>query len=351
MSLGLIDGAEHRIPSPPLLAPSSFAPVYVTPGRYGSGVTYQMSVFACQAMRWTVPAVVADPEIWWGMAFRPNRSDGAVGGTEPLMVVFGDGVGATHLTVYANAAGALSLYRGTSAGTLLGTTSNGQVANNTWVYLELYAHVDNLGAYELRVNGVNVLSASGVDTRNGGTSPNVTTIGSTYVHNPGILASAQPQIDDLYLMTGDGAGGSGFQSEIIIERIAPSAAGNYTQLTPSAGSNWQNVDEVPFSSSDYNGSPTPGQKDTYAYTNLVSTTGTIVGTVLHTATMKNNAGFITGRRVIRIGGSDYNGADYPSFSATMVPHSEVLEVSPATAAAWTISEVNGTEAGFEVRSI
>lgn len=350
MSLGFIDGAEHRIPTPPLMVGAGgtthvFANSAPT-ARYGGG-TYYYAVPSGGKLRWLVPTASLDPEVWCGFAFYQDVT--LAGTSQPMWIIQGDGVATTHLSLHVNSDGSVSLYRGTSAGTLLGSSAASVLNLATWAYVEMRALIDDtVGAYEIRVDGVNVLSGSGADTRNGGTSPNVTVIGGARTTDsaPNVL------YDDIYCVTGDGTGSSGFQSEIVVEGIIPSGNGNYSQLVGQDGdstNNYLNVDEVPFSSTDYNGSTTTGNKDTYAYSNLTATSGTILGSVLHFAAFKNAAGFIKGRRVIRISATDYNGSDTPVLSGTMRYFSEVLPTSPATAAAWTISEVNGLEAGFEVR--
>ena len=347
MSLALLDGAEHRIsPRPPFFDNTSAEALYASPGRYSAG-SYFYDTVSGTTTRWKIPTASLSPEVWIGLAF---KEAGLVFSdlSQPIIACFGDGTATQHVSAYLNADGSIALWRGTTTGTLLGTTATGLIVGTIWNYLELRALInDSTGAYELRINGVNVLSASGVDTRNGGTSPNVTVFGG------GRSGGNGRQYDDLYCTTGDGVGTSGFQNEISIERVSPSGNGNYSQLVGQDGNsvdNYLNVDELPFSATDYNGSATVGQKDTYAMSNLIAVSGSILGTVLHMGVMKNNAGFIRGRRVIRIAATDYNGADLPSLSASMVPYSELIEKSPATAVSWTISEVNGMEAGFEVRT-
>lgn len=345
MTVAILDGAEHQIPFPPLLDISSSTPVYASNGRYGGTSTTTYTIAGDQYQTWRVPAAVDDPEVWVGVAVLHNTPISSAS-NRPVLILWGDGVTTQHLTIYALTDGSLKLYRGDSSGTLLGTTATGIITVATWYYLELHAIIDDTtGEYEIRVDGVNVLSATGVDTRNGGTNPEVTCV------TVGRASTDRSYYDDLYIITGDGTGVSGFQNEITIEQIKPNGAGNYTQLTPTgSATNWQNVDDIPFSTTDYNSSPTAGTKDTYAYSNLTATTGTILGSVIHFAANKNLAGFKKGRRLIRISSTDYAGADTPSLSATVRYFSEVLPESVATAAAWTISEVNGLEAGFEVRS-
>lgn len=341
MTVAILDGAEHQLPAPSLFdVTSTLPPTYAADGRYG-GTTY---LNIGHVYRWRVPAAVTDTEVWFGAALKHNTPIAAASGA--ACTLMGDGTTVTHLSIGANADGSLSIWRGTTSGTLLGTSATGLVSVGVWYYLEVHAIIDDtVGAYEVRVDGVNVLSATGVDTRNGGTDPKITVFGV------GRQSTDRTWYDDIYFITGDGVGVSGFQSEITIEGIRPNGVGNYTQLTPTgSATNWQNVDDIPFSTSDYNSSPTAGQKDTYAYSNLTATTGTILGSVIHFAAHKNLAGFKKARRLIRISSTDYAGADTPSLSASVRYFSEVLPTSPATAAAWTISEVNGLEAGFEVRS-
>lgn len=341
MTVAILDGAEHQLPLPALFDITGTTPTYQSNGRY-TGTTY--ANFG-QTYRWRIPAAVDDVENWVGVAVMHNTGNPISPSSGALCTLYGDGVTTTHLSLYANADGSLSLYRGTSAGTLLGTSATGLVSVGVWYYCELYSVIDDTtGAYEVRIDGVNVLSGSGVDTRNGGTNPEITVFGL------GRQSSDRTFYDDIYFITGDGVGVSGFQGEITIEGIRPNGAGNYTQLTPTgSATNWQNVDDIPFSTTDYNSSATTGQKDTYAMSNLTATTGTILGSVIHFAANKNLAGFKKGRRIIRISGTDYNGADTPSLSASVRYFSEVLPTSPATATAWTISEVNAVEAGVEVR--
>lgn len=315
-------------------------PVYLNSGRYGGWVYRTENPYT-----WNIPSASQDPEVWCGGAIFMLVN----GGSNHVLKIFSDGTVTTQLTVTISTSGRFSVYRGTPAGTLLASSTTGLTLVNTWYYLEFHCLIDDtVGAFELRLDGVNVVSGSGVDTRNGGTSPNVSAIEWSRPSTSSFM-----YLDDLYVTTGDGVGVSGFQDEITIEGIVPNGNGNYSQLVGQDGdstNNYLNVDERPFSAADYNGSPTAGQKDTYAYSNLTATTGNILGSVIHFGAMKNLAGFIKGRRVIRISATDYAGADTPSLSATMRYFSELLPTSPATAVAWTIAEVNGLEAGFEVRS-
>jgi hypothetical protein len=133
-----------------------------------------------------------------------------------------------------------------------------------------------------------------------------------------------------------------------VELLLPSGAGAETQWTPSAGSNYQNVDENPENGdTDYNKSNTVGQVDTYAMANLVSVAGLIYGVQYLEYARKDNAGTRTIAPVARIGGADYLGSNV-NLSDSYAYTREIKELSPATAAAWTISEINAMEFGVKV---
>ena len=110
-------------------------------------------------------------------------------------------------------------------------------------------------------------------------------------------------IDDLYLV--DLTGPYPFNDRlgnVKVEQLLPSAAGATTQWTPSTGANWAAVDEQPPSSTDYVGSTTSGQRDLYATTDLVSTTGTVLAVRPAWFIAKSDAGAEPGVRGVLRGG-------------------------------------------------
>ena len=258
------------------------------------------------------------------------------------MALLSDSLATTHVTLRAVAGSNITVYRGTSGGTLLGTASYALLAS-TWTYIELKVVLhDSTGSVNVQVNGASVLSLTNIDTKNGGTKAVFDGFSVTYVGNT-------INIDDLYLTNGAGSANTGFLGDIKIETILPSGAGNSTQLTASAGSNYQCVDDVPQNTSDYNGSASPGQFDTYAMGNLSTAAGTVYGINVFGYCAKSDAGAKSGALVVRSGGTDYEQATF-ALGTSYAYANKVLETDPATSAAWTISNVNALEAGFKVKS-
>src|SRR6185437_13665423 len=57
--------------------------------------------------------------------------------------------------------------------------------------------------------------------------------------------------------------------DLRVECVMPNGPGAHTQFTPSAGANWQNVDEVPpDDDTTHNDSSTAGQLDTFVHAAL-----------------------------------------------------------------------------------
>jgi hypothetical protein len=99
---------------------------------------------------------------------------------------------------------------------------------------------------------------------------------------------------------------------------------------------------------DYVGSQTEGDLDTYVLDDLADTSSTIFAIALENYVIKSDTGVKFGRGVIRT-----NSVDYPQTSNQMtagwVYEVDFIEENPDTTNAWTGTEINALEAGFEVR--
>jgi len=158
--------------------------------------------------------------------------------------------------------------------------------------------------------------------------------------------------------TGTNMNGSAYYDNIIldsanwigktyIQGLAVTGAGTTTQLTPSTGSNYTCVDEIPASDTDYVYSNTVDQLDTYAAGNLTGTIGTIKAVQVQSRVVKE--GTATPQNVklaVRSGATDYVSADkvVPTTAATVA---SIWETDPATSAAWSESNVNAVEIGVK----
>jgi hypothetical protein len=260
---------------------------------------------------------------------------------------YGDAGATAHITVHRNSSGFLEIRRGTTAGTLLatGTTS---IPINVWAYVEVSATIsDTVGEVHVRLNGISTdeVSYTG-DTKNGGTASTIdkvqfgTASGSNNIY-----------FTDIYICDDTGsAPNNTFLGDVTVRTLAPNGNGNSSQLLGSDGNSTDNyllVDEKPFSSVDYAGSGTTGQKDTYALDNLPASATSVYGVQVNANILKSDASASQSRIVIRSGGTDYGGTTR-ALSTSAITYTETYNQNPNTSASWTAANVNGLEAGMEV---
>lgn len=157
-------------------------------------------------------------------------------------------------------------------------------------------------------------------------------------------------IDDLYVCDATGSVNDTALGPIEIVDLYPSGNGNTSGLTGSDGNSTDNyllVDENPPSSTDYVGSDTEGDKDTYAMGDLTDTP-VVVGVVAALYAAKTDTGAKWMRPVLRTSSTDYNG-DSEALSESYALHEHAWDQDPNTSATWLYGAVNGMEVGQEVR--
>jgi hypothetical protein len=258
---------------------------------------------------------------------------------------FGDSGATAHISVVHNTTTRLmEIRRGASNGTLLATGTQ-QVFDATWNYFEVSCTIsDTVGEVHVRLNGstTDEVSYTG-DTKNGGTATTIDTVRWE-------IGSAS-RIADVYILNDTGAApNNNFLGDVVVRTLSPSGNGTYSQLVGSDSDSINNyllVDEHPFSSTDYVGSPTTGQKDSYAISDLPAGVTTVYGVQVSGQMFKSDATVAQSRLFIRSGGTDYGGSTRTLITSP-VNYYEYYSTNPATGLAWTPSDVNNLESGMEV---
>ncbi len=320
-------------------------PIITASGRNGSGL--QASGTAAGIQR-AFAAAETDDTFIAGVAVNVVSDSGGAAG---LMQFRSDITATVHSTLVRNIDGSVALKLGTASGATLITTDPNLVPLGVWVYVELKVVLhDSTGTAEIRINGVSRASDTGLDTKNGGTE----TVFSTFALGVQPTSAPLVRFDDLYVCNGLGGVNDDFLSDITIETILPNGNGASSQLLGSDGNSTDNyllVDEAPPNTSDYNGSATTGEKDTYEFTNLAGATD-VLGVVAHAYTTKSSGGTKQGRLLARPTSTDFAGADFaPTTTTYSVAGSiTIWDLNPQTAAGWTAAEVNDSEFGMEVRT-
>jgi len=247
-----------------------------------------------------------------------------------------------HVTLQLLSGGSIRALRGSGFGTALGTAYN-VLRPGTWNHIEVKVTIsDTVGVVELWVNDIQVLDLTSQDTRNGGASDNSDTV--DFVGAAAIIAGVAGEtiFSDIVIRDDD------FSGPIPTEAIVPDAAGDLTDWTPSAGSNHENVEEIPKDDdTTYNDTVTANDIDLHNMGSLALVASGIVGMKVD-LDVRVTAGSENIRTKVRSGATTDDGASQPvSNTTTFDTFSEILETDPDTAAPWTVSGVNAVQIGYE----
>lgn len=261
-----------------------------------------------------------------------------------ITVVQVQNASAPQVSVTCSTGGALSVRRGGIGGTVLATGAT-TLSVSTWYFLELKVLFnDSTGTYELKIDGVSEVSGTGADTIASGSAG----WDSIVLGTQNVSTTCNLSYDDLYCADGSGGVEDTFLGDHrVVAIVASSGNGANTDWTPSTGSDHGAVvDENPPNETDYNLSGTSGQRDTYAFA-AVGVTGTVKALQTLRYIKADVAGVRSVGSVTRIGSTNYDGAGQV-VGSDWTYQREIARVSPATAAAWTISEIDGAEFGAKV---
>ena len=282
-----------------------------------------------------------------GFAFRTDVVPPASNGTG-IVAVFDGGTPQLSFVLLTDMR--LQVKCGTpDGGTVLGTTAAAITSVDVWCYLEVAATIDPAaGVVTIRVNGVEALSLTGQNTRNTAATQWTAVrlgiqVGVTGT-SPGV--SRECDYDDLYVLDQSGsAPWNTFLGDCRVDPCLPTGAGATTGWTPSAGANWQCVDDAaPNDDTDYTSATTPGLTDTFVIGD--APTGVIYGVQAVLIAKKVEIGTASLSAVVRHSGVDYPGAEIPasiSYSGLL----DIFETNPATGLQFTTAEFNAAEFGYQ----
>lgn len=237
-------------------------------------------------------------------------------------------------------AGELAVYKG---GSSIATTSGLNIIAGAWYYIEFKVVTGTTGTYELRVDGVNVLSSGSYNTK---TTNNYHT---TFRLTGWESSSYGPVFDDLYCLDGSTGLDTDFLGNMRVVTIRPDGAGGSTQWTPDTGSNYARVnEEVCGDDSNYVEDSTTGHEDLYDYAALTGIVGDIKGVMVCTDCRCTDATSFTLKTACNSGGTESDDAGQAISSTTFVTKKRVIEKDPHTTAAWDIAGINAAQFGILV---
>lgn len=308
-------------------------------GRYGRGISMNANTIA-----YVKNLSVGVSTIYVGMALNLDAA-GATNGSTVIQLME---AGAIHVGLSIVSDGTLRLWRTTSA-TLIKATGPAVFSFSRWVFLELKAVIsDTAGAFEVRLDGINVLDSTAggpFDTRNANTGV-VTQVQWNGIGSSGLMET------DWYINDSTGTDNNTFAGDSRVDAKMPNAAGAFSDFTPSAGSNYQNIDDgnSPDDDATYNESNTATHKDTFKTDNTPSLSGAIKAVSVFVRAKKTDAASRLYRSILRLSGVQANGPDR-SLVSSYADKQDIFERDP-NGNVWTASNLNSTnfEAGYELRT-
>jgi hypothetical protein len=224
-----------------------------------------------------------------------------------------------------------------------------------WHYMELKLTVrtGTNGAYELRHNGVDIMS---------GTLVNLADTGGdgwdTFAFRFSSNLSTALRFDDMYVLDGTGSKNNDFLGPSVVEGILPTAEGTTIDWTIGSGgsTHWDQVNDLATTPDDttsggINHSDTNAQKDLYNYADLANITGTIHAVQVGTQLAMNASGTRTVKTKYRDPDTtEADGASHVVDSTAYDEFTEVFDDNPASAVAWDVTDIDDGQFGVEVVS-
>ena len=216
---------------------------------------------------------------------------------------------------------------------------------NTWYYIEMSTFIHaTAGRIIGRLNEQEVCNWTGDNV------PYQSSAVLNYLHID-FGSYELGRLDDIYILDDSGSFNNTFLGDIRVDNVHPNGAGNYTQFTPSAGANYECVDENPYSETDYVSHLTLGEKDSYAYADVPTD---LDDTAIFGIQLMNQSQRTAGtdnvkiKGLLRTGAADYEESTAQSLAETFKSNRVIWEKDPSDSNIWTQAKINACEFGMEV---
>lgn len=336
-----VDGFEHNTVSGDRYssAERGGTPSTSSPGVYGYGRALFMNV----AGHWISPLLSGAPytTIFTSFHYKPDSN---VFNNEPLMQFFDDSVSTVQVTISAQFSAVsgkfnLSVYRGTTSGTLLTTATGAIPPAGFWCHVSVMCTVNTTnGRVKVNIDGVTVIDFTGntqntANTRIDRVRFPVTT-SNGYNYDNWIIASGLPTDPML--------------PEIRVYTQFPTG-NDAAQFTVSgAAANWSAVNEAPPNGdTSYNYSSTVGHQDTFTFS------APSIGATVHALQVcydarRDDAGPRAMRAVVKPTTTAYDSGADDTLASTYFIYKKIWMTNPETSAAWTPGQATAAKFGYKL---
>lgn len=248
--------------------------------------------------------------------------------------------GGSYVFIYAGSTGIIYVYNNGIPG-LIYTSPDGFFTTDIWYYVELQIEFLNSssGYIGMRWDEEVLIDRTADNVWTGGSNYNY-----FYIQSP---SNGVMRVDNVYFLDEDGTKNNDYLGKCRIDTLYPDGAGNYSQMTPSAGSNYQCVDEAQLSESDYVTGNADGEKDSYGFGACPTLeVGRLWGVQTNIAA-KEQGEIVKLSDLIRVSSSDYLGG-FQELTSSNKFIKTVHETDPSDSNDWTEAKINAAEFGQEV---
>lgn len=264
------------------------------------------------------------------------------GNNEQQVFRWSDNANAVQLILFMQSTGVLELKRGGTVS--LGATASPVIVANAYQHVEAIATFsDTVGTFECRVNGVTVLSLTGLDTCA------TANIECSQVNIAGSFggsgfSSTTCYVDDLFAYDNVGSYNNTFIGDRRVLTLFPdanTATADWTAV--GAASGYLCIDEAtPNDDTDYITASTVGLVSQFGLQNLPAGISVVNGVVMVERARKTEAGTANTQVSIVSGASVAAGADKP-LTEVYTYRQDVFQTDPATAAPFTPAGVDSLQ--------
>jgi hypothetical protein len=231
-------------------------------------------------------------------------------------------------------------------GAVLAQSADGVLVPGIYYYLEVKIVCGAAGSIDVKIDGVNVLSGAGINTRQQGAGGVQKLVHAPYTEG----LTYTTYIDDWYLLDDTGpAPYNTWFGDKKIEGILPAVDGFYEQWTPSTGvDSAACIKDTGSSTWDDKWVSTDVLNEKDSFTLVPVGTWPLVYVVEARSYWRNyQTGQAGLKHILRISGTDYYGAE-ALHGDTNEWQMDRWDQNPDTAADWTLADIQAMQYGFEL---
>lgn len=258
-----------------------------------------------------------------------------------------DGSNANQFTVTVSTTGVIEVRTGSETGTIVAQSASPVITTGAYQHVEILAVSANSGSIEIRVQGVTVVNATGIDLQGQGSSSLEqyacgASLGATF---SGIV-----DITDIVAYNTLGAINNTFLGDIQALPWRPTADTAITDWTRNTGASDFGAisDTTPDGDTTYVEATATSQKSDFAITDVPATTSDVIAVITQPMMRKTDAGAGSVTVSMESAGSppaEHSGATIP-LTQTYTYYPQVHETDPATGVRWTPSGFNAARVRF-----